>query len=1089
MPDEYIIPLSIDVAGVVSKSTQVKTSLTEVGEAAKKAGTEAKDSFDKAGKGATDLSSKLVDNSQKFGTLTKTVEQLTIQMQFYDRIAKKSLDPNIITEYNKKVEALKNQISQLSNVGKKGFDDLGNAVKGSGNFLSQAFSKVRELAYILPGVGIAGILAFATGPITEYISKLDIFKAKITEDKALTEAFGSTDYSKAIQAVTELGVNIKLAKEGFIDKDHVIDQYNESIGRVTGNVDSLDAAEQGLIAHAKDFIRITLLKAAATVVLSEAAKDAAEVAEKNQKLQEKINNLNQDKKTIAANKDPVAFGGDPRGLLISIDKEIVSLNKDIVNNNQELQKNTDKRIEILTNFNEQQGNLKKKLGQTPIVGQGDKSGVAEISKLRNDNANLDLKIKQQQDQIIIDDDKQSFNNRLSALSDYYQKSLQIIKNNADLARSVKGLSNTQIAAIDKKQRSDDLTAEVDFEKKKDALQKQEDQKNADLINLKKQLNDRLITLQNDYNSEVIKGIQDQTARELKANEISTQNKVASLKQQIQDVLDQKTIYDKKVQEGLAKPGADKAFLDDIAQLNRNILQVTQQGEVARDRILSEGIQRRLKAQQESSRAIATLLKQDGDIQVQAIQDNYARIIFEARKNGSLTADIEKQLIIKEQEDIVQARLDIQLKGIQSSNDVTTSKILSGLQKQGETVKQFEARQQKELLAAQIQGIDDQLAVFDKLNAGSRDDGNNPDTVNPLGGLTDEQIKQQAKLIQQKADLKKKADTIGSPGPDNIFDLFGLSTQNAKATQMAYEQTFNSLSTIFSGLSQLAEQNVNAINKQIDAIDALIQKDQDAVDKQQALFDKGRANSLDAAKKKLEDDQKQKLVLQKQAEEAQKKVKALQEAQLASETAIQAASLATAIAKIFAAYAGLPFIGQVLSIAAVGAMIAAFAVAKAAAFTAVNNQTAEDGGVAGGDRHSTGGNKYVSMDGKDRNILEIERGERIFSRKNSEKHKKLFEAIQNNDYSKLDISDVSIRDLLRGTGVMQQLEVAQRVGNQNITLQDRANSVVIVTGNSDKYLSSIDKKMDGLNRREPIVIDYGDYVWIDHGNGYTEKRYK
>lgn len=73
--------------------------------------------------------------------------------------------------------------------------------------------------------------------------------------------------------------------------------------------------------------------------------------------------------------------------------------------------------------------------------------------------------------------------------------------------------------------------------------------------------------------------------------------------------------------------------------------------------------------------------------------------------------------------------------------------------------------------------------------------------------------------------------------------------------------------------------------------------------------------------------------------------------------------------------------------------------------------------------------------------------------------------------------------------MQQLEVAQRVGNQNIILQDRANSVVIVTGNSDKYLSSIDKKMDGLNRREPIVIDYGDYVWIDHGNGYTEKRYK
>ncbi|MES2593147.1 MAG: hypothetical protein V4608_14795 [Bacteroidota bacterium] len=47
--------------------------------------------------------------------------------------------------------------------------------------LSTSFSLLKSAANILPGIGIAGIIAFATGPIIEYISKIDLFKKKIVD--------------------------------------------------------------------------------------------------------------------------------------------------------------------------------------------------------------------------------------------------------------------------------------------------------------------------------------------------------------------------------------------------------------------------------------------------------------------------------------------------------------------------------------------------------------------------------------------------------------------------------------------------------------------------------------------------------------------------------------------------------------------------------------------------------------------------------------------------------------------------------------------------------------------------------------------
>lgn len=49
------------------------------------------------------------------------------------------------------------------------------------NGANKAFGFVRQLAYILPGVGIAGLLGFATEPILKYISTLNLFKKTIDQ--------------------------------------------------------------------------------------------------------------------------------------------------------------------------------------------------------------------------------------------------------------------------------------------------------------------------------------------------------------------------------------------------------------------------------------------------------------------------------------------------------------------------------------------------------------------------------------------------------------------------------------------------------------------------------------------------------------------------------------------------------------------------------------------------------------------------------------------------------------------------------------------------------------------------------------------
>lgn len=87
----------------------------------------------------------------------------------------------------------------------------------------------------------------------------------------------SNAYQDATSKVMELINQIKLAKEGFMDKNTVLDTYNETIGKTLGQVTSLEEAEKRLIAQAPDYVSMLMYKAAAEEASKEGAKRTYEI--------------------------------------------------------------------------------------------------------------------------------------------------------------------------------------------------------------------------------------------------------------------------------------------------------------------------------------------------------------------------------------------------------------------------------------------------------------------------------------------------------------------------------------------------------------------------------------------------------------------------------------------------------------------------------------------------------------------------------------------------------------------------------------------------------------------------------------------
>lgn len=278
--------------------------------------------------------------------LTKTYNDLAIRKQLGNTLTAKEEKQlaSLSSRINQYQTALKNTDAIIQKNGRNvgnyasGYNALGNSINQltreapafvnsintgfmalSNNFpaLFDAIKGIREQNKLLVAEGkptkslfsqlVGGVFSLQTalslgvtlltlygGTFVKWIQEVTKGKESINDLKlridTLNKSFEDNAVQNAVKNVNELRINIDLAKNGFLDKDKVVNQYNETIGKTTGFVKSLDEAEKELVQNADAYIKMTLYKAAANIALEEASKQVLEAEKSRRKSLDEFKN-------------------------------------------------------------------------------------------------------------------------------------------------------------------------------------------------------------------------------------------------------------------------------------------------------------------------------------------------------------------------------------------------------------------------------------------------------------------------------------------------------------------------------------------------------------------------------------------------------------------------------------------------------------------------------------------------------------------------------------------------------------------------------------------------------------------------------
>lgn len=180
---------------------------------------------------------------------------------------------------SKVIPQLNEQVLTLEKSTGRAQRNVGNYTSAFSNGANKAFSAVKTLANILPGVGLAGLIGFAVEPIIEYVSQLDIFKEKIS-DTAKSAGAASSEYKKANSDIIALGTSISEFNNGTISKTELVNRFNESIGKTVGELKTAAEVEDFYNKKASAFVTATLLRAEANAALELSTQKTTEALER-----------------------------------------------------------------------------------------------------------------------------------------------------------------------------------------------------------------------------------------------------------------------------------------------------------------------------------------------------------------------------------------------------------------------------------------------------------------------------------------------------------------------------------------------------------------------------------------------------------------------------------------------------------------------------------------------------------------------------------------------------------------------------------------------------------------------------------------
>jgi hypothetical protein len=266
----------------------------------------------------------------------------------------------------------------------------------------------------------------------------------------------------------------------------------------------------------------------------------------------------------------------------------------------------------------------------------------------------------------------------------------------------------------------------------------------------------------------------------------------------------------------------------------------------------------------------------------------------------------------------------------------------------------------------------------------------------------------AQLKALIAGLEKDIDALQTKiksKPLQWSDIFNV--QGSEEAIQAFNQQMNVVAQnvvnitgqIIASAKQGIDAQIQANKRYISSLDERIKATEDAIERENELNKAGIANNLRERQTELELLKQQK----QQALQEEKKLQAerarLERLQIIADAATQASSLAVATANLLKQYSNIPFVGIAIAAGAIASMISLFLSTKAKLQAATQPKTFGKGGrlpggLIKGKSHSEGGvpvgNTGIYVEGK----------EYIVNKYSTEKHYKLIEAINKNDFSNI-----------------------------------------------------------------------------------------
>jgi hypothetical protein len=313
----------------------------------------------------------------------------------------------------------------------------------------------------LLSIGVT-LLTLYGGQFIEWVGEMIKGKEVISDLKLrmqyLNKAFEEGGVKEAVTNVNELTINIGLAKKGFIDKEKVVKQYNESIGKTTGLVTSVDEAEKALVKNGDAYIKMMLYKAAANLALEEATKATLEAEKSRRKSLEEFKNTLEETNISAGGAGGLGTGAFnaqeyEKDKKRRIDAQKKRQQEEIEISQQAAQKN----INIAKKFQEDAAKISKDMNfnffsdtkedkKQGTKAERAKKEAIELKSVADTISQINAKIAELQEKAIVGEGKSLLGMTNKEIAEYKEKNAVVIeKAKEDLADLIK--LKTQLNAL------------------------------------------------------------------------------------------------------------------------------------------------------------------------------------------------------------------------------------------------------------------------------------------------------------------------------------------------------------------------------------------------------------------------------------------------------------------------------------------------------------------------------------------------------------------------------------------------------------------------------------------------------------------